>query len=557
MFCPRFIGEPWSAQIVVMKFVKSILLGFLLTVGHFAAHAAPPKLIVAITVDQLRYDYLERFDHLFTTNGFRLFLDRGVNMSFARYNYVPTVTGPGHASFLSGATPAYHGIIGNDWYDRYTRKEVYCVGDSSVSPVGTTNSSGKMSPKNFIGANFSDMLRLHYQSKIVGVSIKDRGAILPAGKKPTGAYWFESKTGNFITSSYYCETMPEWAQKFNERKRPADFLGKTWSRLVDKKHYLYPDDAPGENPLSGEKTPVFDHVMPATPQENYDWLIPSPFCNQVVLEMSIAAIEGERLGQGETPDMLCVSFTSNDSVGHRFGPYSQEVQDMTLRLDRQLNDLFNYLNKKVGLKNVMVVLSADHGISPLPEFGRQQGLDGGRNNESALLVELMGKLDEKYGPGKYFQPAKFVIGNLFLNPDTLKEKSLPIAEVSSFIREWALSTGRYQAIYTREQLLNGNAPGPIGEMVLRGYNAERSGDLVFVAKPFYFPGSGNVGVTHGSPYTYDSHIPALFYGAAFKPGRYADEFYISDIAPTLCAALGLEYPPLCLGKPFVKALAQP
>jgi len=543
-----------------MKFSSSPVVPILALVfiGTFPARAeAPPrpKLILSILVDQFRYDYVERFHDQFGEDGLKMLTDRGSFLTFARYNYYPTITGPGHASFFSGAPPSAHGIIANDWFDKRTGKMVYCVGDPAVTGVGTESAAGRMSPRNFIGANFSDMMRMHYQSKVIGISMKDRGAILPAGKKPAGAYWWEAATGNFITSSYYRPELPDWAKQFNDRHRAKDFIGQTWDRLLDAKQYPWPDEAPGEQALSGEKTVTFPHVVNAA-KDGFENIMPTPFGNQLLLEFAEAALDGEGLGQGPEPDVLSVSFSSIDYCGHRFGPYSQEAQDIVLRFDRQLAELFHYVDKKVGLDNVAILLTADHGVMPTPEFATAQGMDGQRSDAIEVVGELMQQLETRFGPGHYLQTPKILEGNIYLNHDFLKEKNLSVAEVVDFIREWALGTGRFQDCYSRQQLLDGLAPGAIGERVLNGYNAERSGDLVLVYKP-YTISWGASGTTHGSPYSYDVHIPVLFHGPWFKPGRYADEFYITDIVPTLCSVMHIDEPPGSIGKPFVKILSEP
>lgn len=551
-----------------------VLLSLSVTVtltAPMAAHAeekpaattfTPPKLVVAILVDQLRYEYLEKFHHQFSKGGFRRLTDEGAFMTFARYDYSPTITGPGHASFFSGSTPSMHGIISNEWYDRRTQQMMYCVIDPDVKPVGTDTPAGQMSPRNFTGSTFSDMMRLHYQSKVIGLSMKDRGAILPSGKKPAGAYWFESNTGNFITSSHYVTELPEWVRKFNERKRAAEFIGQKWTRLLDAKEYPWADEAEGENPLEGEKTTTFDHTVAISPHEGFETIMPTPYGNQILLELAKAAIDAEQLGQGLHPDVLTVSFSSVDYAGHRFGPYSQEVQDVVLRLDRQLEELFQHLDQKLGKGNVAIMLTADHGVCPTPEFARSQGLDGDRADSRALMLDLVAKLNERFGPGKYLMlaPKKltpvFQDGNLYFNSEALREKQISHADMVSFIREWALGTGKFHSVYGREQLLDGRAPGIIGQRVMNGFNAERSGDVVLVYKPYIISVTGK-GTTHGSPFSYDTHIPVLFQGAPFNPGRYADEFYITDIVPTLCAALHIDQPAMSMGKPAVKVLRAP
>ncbi|TDU81297.1 type I phosphodiesterase/nucleotide pyrophosphatase [Prosthecobacter fusiformis] len=558
--------DVYSPSKSLMK-IKTYFLFALVATGLAHLQAAPPKapkLVVAIVVDQLRYDYLDRFHHQFGEGGLKLLTDEGAFMTFAQYDYSPTITAPGHASFFSGSSPMMHGIIGNEWFDKRTGQPMYCVSDDAVNGVGTDpqGKAGKMSPRNFIGSTVADQMRLHWDSKVVAISIKDRGAILPGGKKPAGAFWFESATGNFITSSYYMQELPAWVKAFNDSKRPDAFIGQTWERLLDEKEYLNPDDAAGESSLAGETTRTFPHQVIKEEKDGYEPILSTPFGNQLLAEFAKAAIEGENLGQGSKPDLLCVSFSSNDYCGHRFGPYSQEVQDITLRMDRQFQEFFAYLDKKIGLTNVTIVLTADHGVCPTPENAQEQGLDAGRPPLSDMMNELQEKLAERFGPGRYFLGAKIGFkprlsdGNLYFNYPVLIEKQLSPETVTSFAREWALSTGVFHAVYGREQLLDGRAPGVIGQRVMKGFNGERSGDIVFIPKPFLISGSGKpgAGTTHGSPFSYDTHIPVLFYGASFKAGRYADEFYITDIAPTLSAALGIQEPPACMGKPMVKIL---
>jgi predicted AlkP superfamily pyrophosphatase or phosphodiesterase len=541
--------------------ISLIALG-ICTAGVQAAPPKAPKLVVAILVDQLRYDYLDRFHSQFVEGGFRELTDKGAFMTFAQYNYYPTITAPGHASFFSGSSPMMHGVISNDWFDKRSGEMMYCVEDDSVKGVGTDAKEGQRSPRNFIGATVADQMRLHWGSKVVGISVKDRGAILPAGKKPTGAYWFEAASGNFITSSYYRAELPAWVKAFNDSKRPDAFVGQTWERLLDEKQYSAPDDAAGEGHLAGEKGSTFPHKVIKEEAEGYEPILSTPFGNQLLAEFAKAAIEGEGLGQGDKPDLLCVSFSSIDYCGHKFGPYSQEVQDITLRLDRQLKELFAYLDKKVGLANVVMVMTADHGVAPTPENAKEQGLDGGRPSVVDMLVELQGKVVERFGPGRYFLSAKgslkprLVDGNLYYDQAVLDEKKLAPETLTAFIREWALSTGVFHAVYGRDQLLEGRAPGVIGQRIANGFNGERSGDAVLMLKPWLLSGTGKpaTGTTHGSPFSYDTHIPVIFYGAPFKAGRYADEFNITDLAPTLSAGLGIQEPPMCMGKPLVKAL---
>lgn len=543
-----------------MMLIRPLLIALAVSVvAPFCSAAEPPqapKLVLAIVVDQLRSDYLDRFRDQFGEGGFRLLLDRGAFMANAHYNYGPTVTGPGHASFLSGATPAVHGVIGNEWFDKRARKIINCVSDPDVQGVGGADGEGRRSPRNFIGSNFSDEMRLRFQSKVVGVSLKDRGAILPAGRKPAGAYWFDSISGNFITSTYYCADLPAWVKAFNDRKLPASYVGQTWKRLLEPAAYHWPDDVVGEGVMPREKTPTFDHVVHPSAGEGFETIVPTPFGNTLLTEFALAALEGEQLGRGAQPDVLTISFSSTDALGHRFGPYSQEAQDGMLRLDRDLAQLFAAIDQRIGLAKVAIVLSADHGVVAAPEFSAAQGLDGRRIDLAPLMADLQTKLVEKFGEGQLLLLPRPADGQLYFDHDVLRARQIEAESVAGFIREWALSSGVFQAAFTRWQLLDGRTPGLLGQRVLNGYHPERSGDVVLVFKPFQFPGTQKSGTTHGSPYSYDTHIPVLFFGAAFKPGRYADEFAITDIAPTLSAALHVSPPSGSSGKVCVKVLAE-
>ena len=528
-----------------------VLLFLALTTSRVHA-GPPPKLVVSIVVDQLRYDYLERLGDHFCAGGFRFLSEKGAFLTFAHYNYSPTVTGAGHASILCGSTPASHGIIANEWFDKKSRSMVNCVHDPDAVLVGTAKEgkSPSRSPRNLIGDNVADSMRLAFGSKVIGVSLKDRGAILPAGRKPSGAFWFDSASGCFVTSTYYRSELPPWVVKFNQQKEPQAFMGQTWTRLKPLDVYSGPPEALGAGTLPGEKPAAFDHMVNPSPTEGFETLVATPFGNRMLADFALAAVDGEALGLGSQTDLLTVSFSSLDLCGHRFGPNSHEVQDIVLRLDLELERLFRGLDQRIGLQNVWIVLAADHGVAPTPEFAQENGLNGVRTDMIALAGELMASLEERFGAGRFLLTPKIVEGNVYLDYAALAERRLPVEEVANSIRDWALGHGLFQAAYTRSQLLDGRAPGPLGERVLRGFSAERSGDVVLVQKPFQIPSGGNGGTTHGTPYSYDTHIPILFYGAPFKPGRCADPVAITDIAATLSQALRMTEPAMSIGKPI-------
>ena len=511
---------------------------------------------MTIVIDQFRYDYLQRYEKLFVKDGFKLLMDHGAFMTLARYNYIPTVTGPGHSAISSGTTPSVDGIIGDDWYDRQTGERMYCFEDTTVKTVGAEDNSGMSSPRNFIGSTFADQLRLsdNFKSKVVGISVKDRAAIPLAGKKPSGAYWFDPQSGNFVTSTYYTEKLPGWVKAFNDRKEAKGYLGKKWKRILPDRDYDISDiDAGhGEGHLPGEDKSTFPHTirdLRGVPHEvRFGAFLASPFANQLTVDFAKAAVVAEKLGQGSHTDFLGISFSADDFVGHMFGPYSQEVEDLTLRLDRQLADFFDFLNKEVGLKNVVIVLTGDHGVAPNPEYSEFAGINARRLDGREFMNEMERKLEEKYGVGKYI--LDFDNGQFYFDFRTIDAKGIPHSAVENFVGREALKMRVGEFYYTRENLLKGEAPGLAGKLVLNGFNPWRSGDVVVVPKPFDFFAENATGTTHGSPWDYDTHVPILFYGSMIKPGKYSGPVYVTDIAPTLCSILGIEEPSGCTGRPM-------
>ncbi len=541
-----------------MRF-KSLILAVFVGLFSVASFGETPKLIVSIVIDQFRYDYLTRFENFFGKNGFNRLIRGGALMTCAHYNYIPTETGPGHSSYLSCTVPSTHGIIANEWYDR-KRGRVYCVSDPTANTVGSSTENGKMSPKNFIGSTLADQLLManNFHSKIVSLAIKHRAAILPAGKRPTGVFWFDLSTGDFITSSYYTNSLPPWVSAFNKKKMAEAFLGKKWEKLLPESAYQASDtdEGHGEVGLPGEMTAVFPHLIADLKNDNqnkrFDAFFATPFANQLTIEFSKAAIRSEKLGKGNYPDLLAISFSANDRCGHRFGPYSHEVQDITVRLDRQLGEFLDFLDTEIGLQHTLIILTSDHGVAPNPAYSKAMGLNGKTINSAEFKTKIEKALAEQYGPGKYI--LDFISDMFYLDYDLLKQKKLSPQEVGTFIGERATLDGDVDYYFTREQLLRGQVASPFAQLVKNGFNPERSGDLTVVPKPFKFFSYYNDATTHGTPYSYDTHIPIIFYGSAFKPGKYADEVYITDIVPTLCTTLKIEQPSGCIGKPIAKIL---
>ncbi|MGB9773337.1 MAG: alkaline phosphatase family protein [Bacteroidota bacterium] len=549
-----------------MKHIISRLTTFflvvilLLTITPLTQAAIPsqPKLIVLIVVDQLRADYLTRFADLFEKDGFRRFWNEGAVFTNAHFPYVPTYTGPGHAAIGSGTTPSVNGIVGNEWYNRSTGKEIYCVYDSIVNPLGATTDAGRMSPRNFIGSTFGDQLRLatNFRAKVIGIAMKDRAAILPAGRTATAAYWFDAAAGTIISSNYYMEKLPEYIVEFNKRHLPDSYIGKEWRKLLPESAYerTAPDSGLGEGLFPGGNRSTFPHLITKLAgNKAYNAFLTSPFANEFTIELAKEVIEKEKLGMRGVTDLLTVSFSSNDYVGHTFGPYSQEVEDITLRLDRQLAGFFQYLDKKFGKGEVLLVLTADHGVAPNPEYASSHGLDAERLARKSFEENVVARVKEILDIGENVIQV-FSNESVYLNYDLIHKLHLKEEAVENAVARAAMEQPGIHAAYTRTQLLRGEVAGDIGKHVLAGFHPRRSGDVIIVTEPFTFFSYGATGTTHGAPYSYDTHVPLLFFGKGIKHGIFTTPSSPTDIAPTLCEILQIEFPAGSSGRVLTEIL---
>ncbi|HVQ40336.1 MAG TPA: alkaline phosphatase family protein [Pyrinomonadaceae bacterium] len=515
------------------------------------------RLVLGIVIDQFRYDYLTRFGDLFEAGGFRRLLNQGAVFTNANYIYLPTVTAPGHATFMSGSIPALNGIVGNEWFDRGSGRNVMSTTDTSVKLLGGVGEE-PASPSRLIGSTVGDQLRLsnNNQSKVVGVAFKERAAVLPAGKRPNGAYWFDSILGTFVSSNYYFPDLPNWVKEFNQNNRPDKlYYRKEWKLLRPAADYQrsLPDDSPYEQSPRGDTFPRIIESKEATPgKEFYENFEESPFANDYTAAFAKAAIDGEKLGQDDYTDLLTVSFSANDKVGHTFGPYSQEVEDITLRTDLLLGELFKYIDQRIGLENTIIVLTADHGVAPLPEHSRDLGLGGGKFASKDLTSAIQAGLDKRFGAAAWIRAT--VNGNVYFNYDVIERQKVSRQEVERVGCEAALKFPGIGFCFTRTELTSGPLPpGAYSEAAARGFNAERSGDMVIVVKPFYMQRS-EIGTTHSTPYRYDTHVPVIFYGAGVAAGSYANPSSPSDIAPTLSTLLGIEPPSNTVGRVLTEAI---
>lgn len=525
-------------------------------VGSAPNAAKPVRLVVGIVIDQFRYDYLTRFADQFGEGGFKRLLNGGAVFTNANYIHVPTYTACGHATFMTGSIPGMDGIIGNEWYDRDLGKRVTSVIDSKVKLLGGRDGAAGMSPSRLVGSTIGDELKLESagQAKVVGVSLKDRSAILPAGKHPNGAYWFDLNTGNLVSSTYYFNDLPEWVKKFNHDMRPDRFFGKRWEKLLPESSYRRStaDEMPYEKFSAGNKFPYTITGGEETPGPRfYTQFQYTPFANDYLIDFAKAAIESEQLGADDVTDLLTVSFSSNDLVGHSYGPYSQEVQDMTLRTDRTLAELFNYLDRKIGLDRVVIALTADHGVAPVPAHAQQLGF-GGTIEPKAVKDAVQNALNKSFGDEKWI--LDFVNGNFYLDEAAIERHKLNVEDVERVASQAVMKIAGIAECFTRSQILSGRLPQTkAARAVTNGFYPQRNGNLVVVPQPFFFIGE-NITTTHGTPYSYDTHVPVILYGAGVAPGAYVAVASPADIAPTLAAMLKIEIPSNSVGRILSEAI---
>ena len=391
-----------------MRFrITSILFQFFFTLFLFVSHTvysqpSRPKLVVGLVIDQMRWDYLYRYNELYGANGFKRLLNQGFSCENTLLPYVPAYTAVGHTCIYTGSVPAYTGIIGNNWFDKNTGSSVYCTDDATVSTVGSNSNAGKMSPENLWVTTITDELRLsnNFKSKVIGIALKDRGAILPAGHSANAAYWYDDKVGKWITSSYYMNTLPAWVSSFNDKDLPASYMSKDWNTMLPIGRYdlSTADDKPYENPIKGEKTVTFPHQLSAIGMaDKYESFKTTPFANSYTFDFAKAAIDNESLGKNTVTDFLAISISSTDYIGHSFGPNSIEIEDTYLRLDKDIADFIQYLDLKVGKGNYLFFLTADHGVAHIPAFLVEHKIPGGSFSENDLSIELNEAIEKGFG----------------------------------------------------------------------------------------------------------------------------------------------------------------
>jgi predicted AlkP superfamily pyrophosphatase or phosphodiesterase len=559
----RSVAKPFDAQSSIQK--------------TNAAPQARTRLVLLIVVDQFRYDYLERFNDLFVPNGIKRLMRDGASWTETNYDHMPTYTAPGHATLMTGAWPAETGIVANDWPDRDTGKSVSSVSDTTATLFGGEEGEVASSPRRLMASTLGDELRLRTndRSKVIGISVKDRSAILPAGRHANAAYWFSQRTGRMVSSNYYFNNLPAWVTSFNDA-RPADkFYGARWERLLPESEYLKragADNPPWENIGNAPgDTNTFPHTVTGgatTPNSNfYGALDYTPFSNDLLLSFAKQAITNEKLGADDDVDILTLSFSANDYVGHRFGPYSQEAMDITLRVDRSIAELLDFVQKQVGLQNTLVVFTADHGVAPIPEHANALGLPGGRIKSDDVLRAMKLGISARYNRRneqpdqtadyiqKFGEREGFFNDNLYFNPVALKRDGVNNEEIERVACDAAMTVPGITRCFTRTQLEYGaiSFGDAVARRVAHGFYPRRSGDVVVVHEPFKYLGD-TIPATHGSPYSYDTHVPLLMLGSGVAPGRYTQAATPADIAPTLASILGIQAPSNTVGRVLIEGI---
>ncbi|MCH5308542.1 MAG: alkaline phosphatase family protein [Prevotella sp.] len=469
-----------------------------------------PKLVVGIVVDQMRWDYLSRYYDKFGDDGFRRLIDQGYSCDNCLINYLPTVTSIGHTSVYTGTTPAFHGICGNNFY--IDGQKTYCCGDATVDPVGTNNGKkGKMSPRNLLSTTIGDQLRLHtdFRSKVIGVSYKDRAAILPVGRSATAAYWLDTDNGQFMTSTYYMTELPQWAKDCNAELKKNKELKKVGADIG-----LY------------------------------------PLCGTITTDMAIAALKGEQLGKNGETDMLCVSYSQTDVIGHQYGTRGERTDAVYLQLDKDLARLFKALDEQVGEGNYVVFLTADHGAAHNHRYMEEHKLNGGGWNLQERQEEFNAYMEKTVGAKK---PVLLATQDyrIFLDKEGIREQGLDLQAVKDAVIAYFKQLPHVHFVMDYEKAMTTSIPALIRDRALMGYHPRRSGDIIVVVEPGYYEvgtWSAPEGTTHGEWNPYDSHIPLLFYGWKVKHGSTSREVHITDIAATVCAMLHIQQPNACVGE---------
>jgi predicted AlkP superfamily pyrophosphatase or phosphodiesterase len=549
----------WSPRWVRGFWLLALLLAAL---PNESSAAEAPRLVVVVSIDQFPFEYLMRlWQHLEPEGFFRTVWKDGAAYTACHHGHAFTITAPGHSVMLTGAFPNTTGIVDNDWFDRDSGRTVYCVEDESVRNVGAPGSKS-MSPRNLQVGTLGDSIKLssNGRGKVFGVALKDRASILMAGHAADAAFWYDNNSGNWITSTYYREALPDYLQAYNVSGSAKRYGGREWRLLHDQDKYelYYPDNAPWEsNPASIGRS--FPRTFPKADDPGYNKLLAlGPFGNEMTLQIARLVLTEERLGSDDDADLLCVNLSSNDYVGHAFGPYSLEAQDMTYRTDRMLADFTKFLNKEVGVGRWTLALTSDHGVAPIPEHAAKMRLPARRvpAEHFATLRETLEKaLTERFGKPQQ-TGAKYILhfdsNMVYLNEDLAELGDERRVAAQRIVRETLLRDAAVAAAFTRSELVDGGSQTELFRRVELSFHPRRSGDVLFALKPYHI--AGDITATHGSPWEYDTHVPLLWLGAGVKPSIVDRPVVVPQLAPTAARILGIAFPSGCTVEPLYDIL---
>ncbi|MFN8284345.1 MAG: alkaline phosphatase PafA [Chitinophagales bacterium] len=530
------------------------------TTTKATATNARPKLVVGIVVDQMRWDFLYRYYDRYSKGGFKRLMNDGFACENTFIPYTPTVTAAGHTCVYTGSVPAIHGIVGNGFYDYTSNRELYCSEDKSVKTVGAANENGQMSPKNMLVTSVCDELKLatNFRSKVIGIAIKDRGAILPAGHSADAAYWYDSKSGNFISSSFYFKNLqlPKWTQDFNASNAINKYYEKNWNTLYPINTYAQSDtdiNTYESAPLGNDQKGFPYDLKRFIDKKDFGKIRSTPYGNSLTVDFAEAAVLNEKLGKDSITDFLTVSFSSTDYIGHAFGPNAVEVEDTYLRLDKDLEAFLAFLDKQVGANNYTVFLTADHGVAHVPGFLDKHNLPNGGVVGSKTDSILNAQLKQQFGVDS------LCLGSwnyqFYLNHKLIKEKNLDQQKIIDYSITLIQQVDGVERAFEYSKLPQTILPNTLKDMFTNGYYPSRCGDIMVILKPGYIDDEYNSkGTTHGIWSPYDAHIPLLFYGYGINKGKLYDKVYMTDIAATISALLHIQMPSGCIGNVIKEAI---